>query len=403
MSLVNDMLRDLDSRRRNAPGNGIGSEKLIPASEFRAEKSGFNFSTLLVPVLVVLVVLVAVAALYVLDGNEPVRTPISVPVASSTPVAQEVTTRDPELDAAMLQEIERMSRRMQELEERNAMLQQVALQQQSVSTQVAPSQLPGTAAVSSAGGAVVDYSSAPQWSPRDWPTAQQSQAITQSSAVQPYTPQGVAIPATENFTVSTLVRSPSELSFRDSDRLQVQQALEQWQSGQRNAALQMLTQFTARNIEAHQSREMLAKLLMQQGDSIAAMEQADIGLRISPDHSGYKKVKARVLMTAGVPGDAAELLGYRPPSLVTDPEYHELLAASRLASQLYDEALLSYQALANNDPGHSRWWYGVAASMDALGRSFEAAQAYERAVQLGGLSASLSQLSIERIATIRQN
>ncbi|MEX2335513.1 MAG: hypothetical protein WD600_14725, partial [Pseudohongiella sp.] len=37
MSLVNDMLRDLDARRRDAPARGVGAEKLVPAAEQPAE------------------------------------------------------------------------------------------------------------------------------------------------------------------------------------------------------------------------------------------------------------------------------------------------------------------------------------------------------------------------------
>lgn len=404
MSLVNDMLRDLDSRRRQAPGRELGADKLIPATEFMAERRGFQFSKLVLPVLVILAVL-AVTALFVFDAGLPARNPIATPIAVvAQPAAPvDVQQRDTAMEEAMLEEISRMAARVRELEAMTSNLPGLDATAQ-VIVPTAPHNVQSAAALDTQSlsiSAPAATSSVPVWTPR----AEGGRESVVSTA--PVTQQDFSANAqvTESGApmASTLVRSASELTFRDTDRLQVQQALQLWQGNQRNDALQMLEQFSAQNFEAHQSREMLAKLLMQQGDNIAAMEQADIGLAIAPGHSGYKKVKARAMMMAGVPRDAAELLQFQAPSLASDTEYHELLAAAQLAGQFYEEAVLTYQALTASDAEQARWWYGLGAAMDAVGRAFEAAQAYERAVQLGGLSPNLMQQSQQRIVAIRQN
>ncbi len=419
MSLVNDMLRDLDSRQRDGARSAVPREKLIPASDRPRKSDKKSRAGKWVLPLVIVVMAAAGVQFWRMQQVQEGATVAPAPLAqTSTPIVVEqpapAVAAEPQLDPAILAEMERMSQRMQELEERN-----IALQQQLV--------LSATAALGEATQAAVSQADAIALEPQELqatvstePTAaavvqpEQAPAIPESAApavagavmetpVQPGPVADVSAQDADPADASSLVRMPAQMNFREVDRQQVQQALVLWQQGQQDGALDLLRSFAAANPAAHQSREMLAKLMLQQGDMIGAMEQADIGLGIQQDHYGYKKVKARVLMAAGVPAEAAELLAVRAPSLASDSEYHELLAASRLASQKYEDALVSYEALAAAAPQDARWWYGVAASQDAMGRSFEAVQTYERALQLPGLTPALRQNSQQRIASIRQN
>ncbi len=422
MSLVNDMLRDLDSRQRDGARSAVPREKLIPAADQRRKSEAKSrVSKWVLPLLIVVIAAGGVQfwrMQQVQQGAAVVpqplaETPASVVVEQPAPVAAPVA--EPQIDPALLAEMERMSQRMQELEERNIALQQQLVQSATAAlgeaTQVAVSQadaialepgevdMPASAAVPAAAVAVQP---APALNDTGLAAPAVAGAVMETPVQAGLAPDAVPQDAAAA-DASSLVRMPTQMNFRELDRQQVQQALVLWQQGQQGGALALLRDFAAANPAAHQSREMLAKLMLQQGDMIGAMEQADIGLGIQQDHYGYKKVKARVLMAAGVPAEAAELLALRAPSLASDSEYHELLAASRLASQKYDEALVSYEALAASAPQDARWWYGVAASQDALGRSFEAVQSYERALQLPGLTPALRQNSQQRIASIRQN
>ena len=393
MSLVNDMLRDLDSRRSNSGGSAVSREKLIPAHDApRKSAKSSGTAKWLAPLLIVVV---AVGGVLVWRTQQVQQMPVpEQPLASAEPVAT-APVLEPRVDQAILEEMERMSLRMQELEKRNIALQMQV--EQTIPTAAELAQTP----VSQADAVALE----PEQSLPDLSAAVLvAQAALTEAAAEPATAvAGLAPLDTAEPSASTLVRMPALMNFREVDRQQVQEALTQWQQGQQGDALEALKAFANTNPQAHQSREMLAKLLLQQGEMIAAMEQADIGLGIQPDHYGYKKVKARVLMAAGVPGEAADLLGLRAPSLAGDSEYHELLAASRLAGRKYAEALVSYQALSSSAPLDARWWYGVAAAQDALGSSFEAVQSYERALQLGGLTPALRENSQQRIASIRQN
>lgn len=417
MSLVNDMLRDLDARRRDTPARGIGAEKLVPAAEqspVTSKPTKPLWLWLALPVL-----LAAVVLGYLLLGRDNGQLPALVlsqpdePAPQTQPAARPGSAADasPALDAAVGVELAEMSARLRELEAQNQALLRAQQHQ-------APAPLSG----SSQPGAADSEQNA--WQPRQWTPqadaeaeqatvaagesgtigqpasarlnpAEQVDQVDQAAAAEP----SMTAPPPE--PSGSTVRSPRAMSFSERDRLVVQQALEQWNGGQQLVALQALDAFTYDFPEAHQSREMLAKLLIQQGEPERAMQVVDLGLTIAPRRNGYKKVKARLLLNQGQAADAATLLSDNRPSVTDDVEYHDLLATGLLSSAAYEQAALSYQALLAIDSQPGRWWYGLAASLDAQGQSRQAAQAYEQALRREDLGAALRQGSQQRLQAIR--
>lgn len=440
MSLVNDMLRDLDARRRDAPARGIGAEKLVPASEQSTEPGKRQkpvWPWLTLSALLAITVCVVIYFLFVRgSGQLPdvVLTQPVVPTAQSAATERTATANtNAGLDEAVGIELAEMSERMRELEAQNQALLR-AQQTQS------PSQ--NAAAQSGSTG-----SEEGSWQPREWTpqadadaaqaavttgqaaapesagtdTARTETAGTEATAAaqvaaadnSPAAPARATgeLPAGQlqqqqqtalaQESAATTVRSPRDLSFADTDRLRVQQALQQWSGGQQLAALQALDTFTYEYPEAHQSREMLAKLLIQQGEPERAMQVVDLGLTIAPRRSGYKKVKARLLLNQGQAAEAVALLSSNRPAVPDDVEYHDLLATGLLSSAMYEEAAIAYRSLLETDELPGRWWYGMAASLDAQGHFRNAAQAYEEALGREDLSASLRQGSQQRLQAIR--
>ncbi len=428
MSLVNDMLRDLDVRRREAPTRGLGSEKLVPATEGASIRSSRAKIVALVASVGVLTLAVIVFLMVTQDGSSGSLAPVQITpneeatetmvaadrtATASTAPARTATTRTapaPDSTAAVaLAPGESQARptattaavavqdtaALSELEARLARLEQ---QNQALREQ---------AQAQSSPSAPVET----DWQPQDWsvdtaPATAQAATRTLSQdtqaapvSLQPEVASSTVAPLTAGGSSS---RSPRAMSFEDSDRQQVQLALEQWSSGQRLSALQTLDSFTFENAEAHRSRETLAKLLIQQGENERALQVVDMGLAIAPRFHGYRKIKARLLLGQGSAEDALALLNNSAPSVSADPEYHDLLATANLSSQRFDSAVVSYQMLLQHDETVGRWWYGLGASMDAQGRTSEAANAYERALRSGELSANLRQNSQQRLQALRQ-
>ena len=110
MSLINDMLRDLDARRRDAPGGRTGPEKLVPASPGTSHRP-VNSSNPKVWLLAAFLLLVAAAtAFWFLRGSGvEQQTFTTQPLATATSqapvdVAQQTNADDGENE--MIRELE---------------------------------------------------------------------------------------------------------------------------------------------------------------------------------------------------------------------------------------------------------------------------------------------------------
>lgn len=382
MSLVNDMLRDLDARRRDAPASSIGPEKLIPAADqHQKSKRSQSRNRLKIAVFVALLLVAVVSAFIYLQQSAPVpagalpNLSVSAPTTAPVPAAEEQSESDVDLQA-----LRALEERLQQLEQQNQQLQ---------------------------------VASSNRWQERDWAEqpvnlAPEPEPITQAQPVRAIeespastTPSPAMSGSTES--AGSLVRDSRPLSLAERDRQQVQKALNEWADGQRLTALQTLDQFVYDNPTAHQSREMLAKLLIQQGEPGRAMQAAELGLTISPNHAGFRKVKARLLIDEGRAAEAIVLLDNFPPSAAADPEYHDVMATALLASQEFERAAQSYRSLLQQDQTIGRWWYGMAVALESQGRTADAASAYERALQQASLSSGLRQNSQQRLAALRPN
>jgi MSHA biogenesis protein MshN len=380
MSLVNDMLRDLDARRRDAPGSSLGPEKLIPASEQHKQSKPDRSGSKLKIVMLTAVLTVAAGIVYVYL-QQPAQAPagalpnLAVTAPTPTPVPAVDVVSEPDVD---LQALRALEERLQQLEQQNQQLQ---------------------------------VASSNRWQQRDWeePSVDPTPEPAPITQIQPdriieeslanITPSPAAPEPAES--AGSLVRDSRPLSLAERDRQQVQKALNEWADGQRLTALQTLDQFVYDNPTAHQSREMLAKLLIQQGESLRAMQAAEIGLTISPNHAGYRKIMARLLIDEGRAAEAIVLLDNFPPSAAADPEYHDVMATALLASQEFERAAQSYRSLLQQDQTVGRWWYGMAVALESRGRTADAAAAYERALQQASLSSGLRQNSQQRLAALR--
>lgn len=413
MSLVNDMLRDLDARRREVPSRGLGAEKLVPATDIANRSRSWR---LIATAVLLVVVFAGLISVYVLTSNQqsgqlqlPVIQPTqavvqdNLPMESQSLMANEdnsLAASDPlvQVSSNSAADVSQLELRLRQLEAQNQALlqaqaqaeaaaraQQLEQQQQLLQQQQAlqQQQVPTTS---------------PQQSQRDT-------VINQEWA------DAVALPAetagdetnTSEQQATASSRVARELSFYDRDRQQVQTALQQWASGQQLTALQTLDVFAYENPQAHYSRETLIKLLIQMGETDRAMQAAEIGLAIQPGAASYRKLKARLLLSAAQPMEALGLLSSASPAVSADTEYHDLLASAYLAARQYEGSVMTYRALLQQDSTEARWWYGLAASLDALGRSADAASAYEQALRLPALSESLRQASLQRVQAFRQN
>ena len=421
MSLVNDMLRDLDQRRKQSDGFSATSS-LTPVPEMIPEKARNS------PVLFLLLVLVlggaAVAWFWMQQENAPTTRSLDVnpAIVNQTPVtpasAEPISgsSTNPGSSAAELASQSQPVTPVAEAEE--APVQQGVSQAAPATlaaaepatpdrrvaqqipdrsiTQQSPTALPTQSlAVSAADSAANQNEQVARGETPDVPAPTEEDVTPLQESARSNTVNLSAAPAED-------VKSGAQLSPEERDVLAVQEALRLIASNNSAAAYAVLEKQVIDNRYAHQSRETYAKLLLNEGNLLGAMQLVDSGLALSANHAGFKKIKARLLIAQGKLNEAVALLITRAPEVSKDLEYHDILATAQLASRDYEGALISYTGLVQQDQGQGKWWYGFAASQDQLGNSNAARQGYSQAVRMPNLSANLRRRSQERLALLGQ-
>ncbi|NKB33367.1 MAG: tetratricopeptide repeat protein [Pseudomonadales bacterium] len=391
MSLVNDMLRDLDQRRKDSEPSSAPI-KLTPANEIPSPptKNRWLFTT-------IALVIVAAGLIYVwfdANSNRGQQTlNIRPEVAQNDRAIENNDTIPPPV-------IESEQQPQSELEEIEAPLTSEVVVENTES-QVVESETRGEESPT------VQY-----FEEAEAPTQIAEQALSESTQETDESLQN-EIQQSEGLSEQVIVdvinvepeepvKDVAELSAEERDTIAVQDALQLIADNRVVDAYAHLEQHVLNNRYAHQSRETYAKLLMSQGELSAALALVDSGLELAPNHSGYKKVKARILVSVGQISEAVELLLTRAPEVAVDPEYHDLLATSQLLSSDFAGALVSYTTLVQHDQNEGKYWYGFAASQDSLGNTNAAAQAYSQAMQYANLSANLRRRSQERLSVLSQ-
>ena len=383
MSLVNDMLRDLDQRRAGEATTASG-ESLKPAQPSTAEsKSRFGF---------IIGGLAASAAIFsgiwffgLGTKTSEVDIAISTEAAVSSPALVNKSVSVAGAVESNLDEVRTISDSSS-----NSTDNEMQPTAQEILSEPSVLETPAEPLISDLGDSEIDLGEAGIDAPARAEEKAQENAIAINTTVQPAT----------LLEAPQAIRSIDELSANEVDVIQVQSALTLLANGNEEAAFDALSSHVRAAPAAHQSRETLIKLLLSRGQTARAGALADAGLSIAPNHSGFKKAKARVLIVNKNYESATALLSVRAPKPSSDLEYHELLASAQLGAGDFVGAMQSYRQLIQFDGSQARWWYGYAVANDRMGNVSSAKQSYEQALKGASLSVSLRRSSEERVAAL---
>jgi MSHA biogenesis protein MshN len=122
---------------------------------------------------------------------------------------------------------------------------------------------------------------------------------------------------------------------------------------------------------------------------------------LNPENSELRKLYARLMLNDQRFAAAIQLLKAEPvPQVANDLEYHALLAALFQESKQFEEAGRVYGLLVQARPQSALWWMGLAISQEQLGNSGQASDAYQRALNLPGLSPELENYIQSRLLVL---
>lgn len=190
------------------------------------------------------------------------------------------------------------------------------------------------------------------------------------------------------------------LSPRDQARQLYVKALERMQRGNLLDAEALLRRALALAPDSSEARASLAALLIQQNRQTEAAALLVAGLRSQPGDPDYAKLYGRLLAGEGHTKQAVMVMETALPAAGNDPGFHALLAALYQRLGRNREAAAQYRSALSSQPAQAVWWMGLGISLENLQADQQAAAAYQQALALPGLDNRLRDYVAGRLRAV---
>ena len=180
------------------------------------------------------------------------------------------------------------------------------------------------------------------------------------------------------------------------------QAVAVMQQGRATEAKEDLRKSLSENPLNHVARQLLVGLLVEDSHQDEAITLLKDGLKLAPDQARYALVLARLQVETGDRQAGMATLESGLPQAGNDAEYHAFLAALLQREERHDAAVEHYLVALKGDPAMPNWLVGIGISLQALGKTADAAEAYARAQESGMLTSDLQQFVDQRLKQIKK-
>ncbi|WP_127474651.1 tetratricopeptide repeat protein [Sulfurivermis fontis] len=149
------------------------------------------------------------------------------------------------------------------------------------------------------------------------------------------------------------------------------------------------------------AREMLAAMLLGAGRLIEADDVLEQGRRFFARNPTLALLLARLRVEQGQTGAAVTILEQSLHAAMTRPDYLAFLAALYQRELRYEESVESYGRALALQPQQATWWVGMGISLENAGRRADAVKAYEQAAE-GSLPPQLQEHVRNRLKALQQ-
>ena len=170
----------------------------------------------------------------------------------------------------------------------------------------------------------------------------------------------------------------------------------------RGVEAQKLLQHILIDLPAHQdARLLLARVWVEDGKWVEAKTLLAEGVALKPQAFPFYSALAHVQLLAKEVDSAVATLERGLPAAGENAEYQALLATALQQQTRHSEAVQHYVIALRQLPDTPNWLVGLGVSLQALNNSQGAAEAYQRALELG-LPASLAMFARDKLNQLKR-
>ena len=226
---------------------------------------------------------------------------------------------------------------------------------------------------------------------------QEIQSIEQPSITEKVVTEKLA--NTEQET--SIIKSTAKINLKAQSEKLFNQAQSNLDRGNVSKAKQQLSKALEANIKNHRARLLLLTLLLDNGNLVEMQKILQTSLNQWPNVNEYRQLQARLYLEKGDKQQALSILQQDIPGVDISTDYHALLAF--VAQQLQQDKLASkhFQLLLQFNNSRADWWLGIAVSQERLGNNEQALQAYNQSIRRTGLSETVKSYARQRIKIIQ--
>lgn len=203
-------------------------------------------------------------------------------------------------------------------------------------------------------------------------------------------PEPIASEVKPSLTISRSQLSPKALAANKIT--QAEKAMERNDLASAESLFEEILMLTP----AHETaRKQLAALWYGKKYYQDAINLLSQGIAIAPKAEEMRLMSARIYYEQERTRQAYNIL--KPIKLSNSVEIQTLLANVSAELNEHESAIFSYRKLITQEPEVGRWWLGLAVSLDSLGKFVPAIDAYKQSITQNNLSTSAMQFAQQRL------
>lgn len=387
MSLINQMLQDLDARSADGMATSAIHDQVRPVAERRKVPVAWWLALALALVLLVVMAAWLLRQSTVPSASVPASPPASSPASSlASPLASPPVPASVGLSLKVAPDLAEVPLPRQMADRRTAVAPQ--------SNMHSFAEAKPTDAIVAAPVPLREATPVSAPVPAPAPTRPSAMPKVPAAAIPPpaipaKAPPPVATTKTSEPPPAVINKQVKEANPQQRAEAEYRHATTLLQQGRVTETMDVLDQVLQHDPRHHAARQTLVGLLLENKRQDEAMGKIQDGLRLDPNQPGLAMVLARRQVEKGELQPAVDTLQKTLPHAQERADYLAFLAALLQRQGNHKDAIEQYVSALRRAPQNGVWWMGLGISLQAESRAGEAQDAFGRAIASNTLSPEL--------------